>query len=279
MNFVAFNGKYYGADEPLLLASNKSYRYGDGLFETLRVAGGKILLEPLHFDRLYSSLTRLGMVLPKLLTRERLRMIILDLARKNKAEKLGRVRLSFFRGNGGILEGDDEVSYVAEAWPLDPSINEFNSNGLVVGLFPHARKMADAFSAVKTASFLPYSLAARFAKKQQWNDSLLLNQYGRPCDTSIANIFLVKDNRMSTPALTEGCIDGVMRRHLFQVAADNGLILEERELEMDDLYAADEVFLSNSIRGIKWVGSLEGHIYGSHFSGALHTMVNLSLGL
>ena len=104
MNSIDFNGKIVDATEPVLVADNKGYRYGDGLFETMKIFRGRIMLEDLHFERLYYSLGLLGMRLPKLLTREKLVSAITVLCRKNKADQLGRVRLRY-RGAGDKPRG------------------------------------------------------------------------------------------------------------------------------------------------------------------------------
>ncbi|RYY59439.1 MAG: hypothetical protein EOO05_13255 [Chitinophagaceae bacterium] len=277
MNSINFNGKFVDATQPVLLADNKGYRYGDGLFETIKVYKGTIQLEDLHFDRLHTSLRLLGMKLPSLLTREKICSSIVALCKKNKAEKIGRVRLSFFRGNGGLLEGGDEVQYLIEAWPLEPSVHEWNINGLQLGIYETARKNTDGFSGVKTASFLPYIMAARNAKANKWNDAIVLNTAGRVCDTSIANIFLVKNGRLSTPSLAEGCIDGVMRRYIQPLVKDHGLILEEKEVTVDELMEADEVFLTNAIRGIRWVERIGEKKYTHQLGFSLHSAVISSL--
>ena len=277
MNSIDFNGKIVDATEPVLVADNKGYRYGDGLFETMKIFRGRIMLEDLHFERLYYSLGLLGMRLPKLLTREKLVSAITVLCRKNKADQLGRVRLSFSRGNGGLLEGGDEAVYLIEAWPLEASIHQWNVNGLQLGIYEGARKNHDVYSNIKSSSFLPYIMAARNAKENKCNDNVVLNTEGRICDTTIANIFLVKNGRLATPSLNEGCINGVMRQYLITLVAETGLNLEEKALTPDDLFEADEVFLTNSIRGIRWVGNIREIKYRNELAFSLHELVNSSL--
>ena len=113
----------------------------------------------------------------------------------NAAEKLARIRLTAWRGEGGLLEGDDTLHYAIECWPLDEAMDQFNENGLVIGIYPEARKAADAFSRYKTNNFLAYSLAARHAKAMRWNDALLLNTGGRLVDSCIANLFIIKNEK------------------------------------------------------------------------------------
>ena len=266
MSSIILNGKIHPAGQPLLLPDNKGYRYGDGIFETIRIIQGKILFEQAHFDRFFNSLATLEMQLPRLVTQSTLRVSILRLAEKNNASELGRVRLSAFRGNGGLLEGSDEAHYLLEAWPLAPSQTEWNVNGLTIGIFPNARKSCDPYAAIKSANFLPYTLAGRYAKTRKWNDALVLNTSGRIADSTIANIFIVSDEVVVTPPISEGCIEGVMRNFVIAWCRKNGLKVEEKAVTIGDLHSAGEVFLTNVIRGIRWVKEADGHTFTNQFT-------------
>lgn len=254
MNRISFNGKILAANEQILRADNRSYRYGDGCFETLQVYQGKILLEELHAQRLAKTLSLLQLHLPVHLSFEKLKSEIISLCQKNNCEKNARVRLSFSRGSGGLFEGNPTADYCIECWPLEESIKELNQNGLEIGVFPDAKKSLDAFSGIKSSSFQSYALAALYAREQKWNDALLLNTNGNLADSTIANIFLLINGKMVTPSLDQGCIDGVMRRHIIRVLQESGIVVEERPVHPDELNQASEVFLSNAIRGIRWVG-------------------------
>ena len=131
-----------------------------------------------------------------------------------------------------------------------------NPNGLEIGIFPDARKSTDRFSLIKSSSFQAYALAALYAREQKWNDALLLNTNGNLADSTIANLFLLIKGTLVTPSLDQGCIDGVMRRHIIRVINDSGVGVEERPVHPDELLQAEEIFLSNAIRGIRWVGRI-----------------------
>ncbi len=261
--FISFNGKISAADQPVLLASNRGYRYGDGLFETLRLENGTILLKDLHFKRLMMGLQLLKFELPKLFSPGKLADEILQLAEKNQVRELGRVRLSVFRGNGGLYDADRGLQYLLECWPLPESFNHLNENGLVIDVFPDARKQVDAFSGLKSANFLPYNLAAIYAKEQKLNDCLLLNTQGTIADSTIANLFVVKDDRFISPGPEQGAVDGVMRKYLLGRLRSEGYTVEEGAVSMEDLVTATEVFLTNAIHGIKWVRQFRGANYSN----------------
>jgi branched-chain amino acid aminotransferase len=235
-----------------LRPDNHSYRYGDGLFETMKLANGKILLGDLHFERLFKGLAVLKIKTSTVFTPQHLTEQIHDLCKKNNCEELARVRLSVSGGHGGLYDGDDKPDYIIECSPLSKAA-DFNEDGLVIDIFPGGRKSCDCFSNLKSASHLLYVMAARFAKEDKLNDCLVLNAHERICDTSIANLFWISEGIIFTPPLSEGCIAGVMRRHLMETLQATGFKLEEKNCEVQDLENAEEVFVTNAIRGIKWV--------------------------
>lgn len=253
MNYVNINGKIQAADEPVFLASNRGYRYGDGLFETMKLSQGNILLGAYHFDRLFSGLSLLQYEVPKLFTKEKLKKEITLICEKNNYFKLTRVRLSVFRGNGGLHDEDKSLQYMIECWPLPESVNKLNENGLVIDIYKEIRKATGVFSNIKSANFLPYTMAALFAKENKLNDCLVINTSGNVADSTIANVFIIKQDTMITPALTEGCINGVMRRFLIEKMKEAGYKVEEATISEADLLAANEIFLTNAVNGIRWV--------------------------
>lgn len=261
MATICFNGKFTDADKAVLPGSNRSYRYGDGLFETMKVKDGVIQLAASHMERLFDGMSILKMDVPALVTKDKLMDIILELCKQNRCEALARVRLSVSRGNGGLYDEDRKLQYLVECWPLNQSVNRVNENGLVIDIFPDAAKSTDRFSNLKSANFLVYSMAAVYAKENKLNDCLVLNANGKIADSTIANLFLVKGDTIFTPALSEGCVNGVMRKYLLESLAASNYQVEETIVSAEDLLAADEVFLSNAINGIRWVQRFRDKIY------------------
>jgi branched-chain amino acid aminotransferase len=258
MNSICLNGKIVPGDGPVLMVDNRSFRYGDGLFETMKIVNRKIALESYHFDRLFSSLAIMGFTIPALMTAGKWREQIILLCEKNKCESLARVRLSVFRGNGGVFESLDDFQYSIECWSLSESVNQLNENGLVIDIFPDARKSCDKFSNLKSANYLPYIMAARYAKEHKLNECLVLNVHERIADATIANIFLLKEGNLITPPLSDGAVNGTMRRYLMEKVK-----VEEKGISESDLQEAEEIFLTNAISGMRWVKSFRGKNYSS----------------
>ncbi|MFI5186772.1 MAG: aminotransferase class IV [Chitinophagales bacterium] len=253
MEFINVNGKILGPGKTFIRTDNHSYRYGDGLFETIKVADERMLLSDLHFERLWNGLAVLKFQIPNFFTRQRLEKEIIILCKKNKCEKHARARLSISNGNGGLFDGDEKLQYVIECWPLPGLAGQFNENGLVIGLFPDGKKTCDIFSNLKSANHLLYAMGARFGKENKLNDCLIINEHNRICDSTIANIFWIKSKCFYTPPLTEGCIAGVMRKNLIEKLQTLNYRFQEKICGIPQLENADEIFLTNAIQGIRWV--------------------------
>lgn len=261
MSYINFNGKIIGAAEPIIVAQNRGLRYGDGIFETLKLKNGKLILSDEHFARLWKGMQMLQFDIPKLLSPEKLEVEILQLAAKNKLTA-ARVRLTIIRSEGGIYDAKNNTpNYIIEAIALPEDNGPLNSNGLQLCIFIDAKKSIDTFSNLKTNNYLPYFMGAMFAKKIQCNDALILNSEGNICDSTIANVFYIKDEIIYTPALSQGCVAGVMRKYLIDKIRTLGFIVHETTVTREDVLYADEVFLSNAIYNIRWVATLEDKSY------------------
>lgn len=258
MNFLCFNGKIVPSNQPILPAQNRGFRYGDGLFETMKFFKGKLHLENYHFDRLFFGMDVLQLD-KQAISKDQIQTQIAALTESNSCTNLARVRLAVFRSDRG------DPSYIIEAFSLAPEINQLNEKGWVIGLHPVVRKGMDVLSNLKTANYLPYVLADLFAREKGWDECLLLNGENKLCDASKANIFLVINNEVYTPALHQGCVSGVMRRFMIDQLKIMGIRIHQKELDEEMLLNADEVFLTNAINGIRWIERFKGKQYTNSF--------------
>jgi branched-chain amino acid aminotransferase len=274
MAWFNYNGKIYQEDTPVISSGSRGLRYGDGVFETMKIKNAHLLLEDEHFARLWKGMQVLQFTIPKHFNPDKLQEEILQLAKKNQHEKLTRVRINVFRGNGGLYDAVDNFPhYSIETWPLPEGNGEWNSNGLDMGIYGDVKKSCDILSNLKHNNYLPYVMAAQHAKKQKWNDAVVLNTNDRICDSTIANIFFIKDEIVYTPALTEGCVAGVMRKHVLQQLTAAGFNCIEKEITVEELLHADEVFLTNSIYNIRWVKSIDNTSFGNAITQKIYNAV------
>jgi branched-chain amino acid aminotransferase len=201
--------------------------------------------------------------IPRLFTPDKIEEEILSLIRKNQLTN-ARIRITVYRGNGGLYDLESQqMNYLIETWPLPDNNGKLNENGLHVCLYDKAVKVADDFSNCKHNNFLPYVMGALFARQEKCNDAILLNQFGNICDSTIANVFFIKDGNIFTPSLTQGCISGVMRKFVIDTLKNQGIAITEAAITPDELINADEVFLTNSIYNLRWVGRIGDRIYGN----------------
>lgn len=251
--FFNYNGKIYPQHSLVLTPDNRSLKYGDGLFETLKMVKGNLQLKQYHFERLFAGLQTLLFDIPPGFTATFLENEIAALSKKNNHQKNARVRLMVFRNDADVsIEEINSLSYIIQTMDLAEN-DHMNEDGFIIDVYPDAKKSCDALANIKTNNFLPYVLAGIYAKTKNFNDCILLNNFDRICDSGIANIFIIKNKKIFTPPLTEGCIAGVMRRWIIEKIKLNRSTVIEMPLTIEDVQGADEVFLTNSIHPMRWV--------------------------
>ena len=258
---IIFNGQ---ATEAGLIGSdllNRSFRYGDGLFESIGVHGGKPSFLPYHLKRLYRGMEVLGFSYPVDTFKQELVDAISRLLQINQIHAHGRLRLHVYRGGeGAYAPTSDEAHYLLEGYALkeDPMAS---SASLRLTAYDVHRLKPGPLSGLKTANALPYVLAARHARKQGWDEALLFSEQGYLAEASSANIFLVKEKKCQTPPLSTGCVDGVMRHQVMRICQELSIEVQEKNLRPTDLLQADEAFLTNSVRGIIPIGQYEQRLF------------------
>jgi branched-chain amino acid aminotransferase len=268
-DYLLYNGSFYKNNELLITADNRGLRYGDGLFETLRFKDDKIFFTDWHFERLFYGLKLLQFELPGFFTAQYLTGLVISLCKKNQ-HKCARIRINIVRGNGGLYDAENHFpNCIIQSWALPDEGFYLNENGFITGIYNDAKKVADNFSNLKNNNFLPYTMGALYAKKNKWNDALILNTAGRICDSTIANIFIVKNEIIYTCPLTEGCVAGIMRKYLLENLQQNGFAIKEKEIFVQDLNEADEVFLTNVIKGIRWVSHCGDTVYKNSLTNSI----------
>ncbi|HEV2832169.1 MAG TPA: aminotransferase class IV, partial [Hanamia sp.] len=237
-HFFIYNDTFFHVNEPVISAGNRSLLYGDGLCETMRMHEERILNMDFHFERFFNGLKVLQFDIPKYFSHEFFLRKINSLLVKNNHEKNARIRLMVFRGNGSILNPENNFpNYIIETSPLREKI-EFNETGLVVDIFKDGMKSCDTFSNLKSNNYLLNAMAGLFAKKNNLDDCIILNKYGRVCESAIANIFIIKDENIFTPPLAEGCVAGVMRRWMLEKFSLKDYVVAQKNLSIDDVIHA-----------------------------------------
>jgi branched-chain amino acid aminotransferase len=238
-------------------------RYGDGLFETIKYKNGQWILVQDHLARLWNGMQLLQFDIPAFFNPEMLVMQAEKLIQKNHLTS-ARIRINVFKGEGGLYDArHHRPNYTIETWSLPHSSGELNENGLCCCIYEEALKSQDRFSNSKLNNFLPYTQGALFAKQKKCNDAIILNHQKNICDSTIANIFIIKEKNIYTPPLSEGCIAGVTRHFILSELKKNNYSIMEKPISVAELFDADEVFFTNAIYTMRWVRSIEDKIYSN----------------
>lgn len=262
MKYLNFNGQLVKTGQNIIGADNRIFRYGDGLFESIRVINRSIPLLAYHIRRLKKSMRLLGYTIPKNYGNSFFEKEILKLA---SDEHNFRVRLTVFRKAGGFYAPlSNKAVFLIEAGSYPNANFALNQSGLSLGICDSIHISPGPLSSLKTCNSLPYVIAGMWLKKaSQFSECLLLNNEHRIAECSIGNLMLVKNNQLICPPLTDGGIQGVMRKWLLEHAHQIGLKGIEKSLTPDELEDADELWVSNAVRGIQWIGSFRQTQYSS----------------
>jgi len=260
-HFFIYNNQFFHQHQTVTTVDNRGLRYGDGLFETMRMHQAKILNEDFHFERFFNGMKVLEFDIPENFSPFFFHHAIKDLLQINSIQENARIRLMVFRNDGNIFDTENNFpNYIIEATALPQKIT-LNETGLVIDVFPTAKKSCDIYSNLKSNNYLLPVMGARFAKKNKLDEVILLNAFGRICESAIANIFIIKNNKIYTPPLSEGCVAGTMRRWMLEKFWVKRYSVVEKKLSVDSILDADEAFLTNSIHPVRWVRKFQEKTY------------------
>lgn len=252
--YLLFNDEFHAVDAPILTASNRSFKFGDGLFESMRMIDNKLQFADFHADRLVGGMKVLKIDGHALMDDYFLRQKTADLVKKNRWNGNVRFRLSVYREGAGVYTPEiNKAGYVLEGIPLTSNHYELNSKGLIIDVYDEIAKPINKLSNYKTSNALPYVMAGIFKSQNRLDEAMILNQNGFLCESISANVFVVYNDQIYTPALTEGCVSGVMRSAIMQLCKMNDLNLIEAQINPEILKEAEEVFITNATQGIQWV--------------------------
>lgn len=260
--YINYNGKLYKSDDHIFSINNRAFKYGDALFETIRVINGKLCFVEDHFKRLKKGLELLKMKSSNISFND-LKSQIEELVDKNQIKQGGRVRLTVFReADGFYLPMNESKGYTIEAKPIDNNLFELNDKGLKIDVFTEQRRSTSKLSNIKTTNSIQQILAGIFCKENELDECLMLNKHGRIAEGMSSNVFLYKNNNIYTPSLEEGSMDGVMRKQILKIAEEMKVNVFEGMVNGSMLLQADELFLTNAVKGIRSVETYKQKTYG-----------------
>lgn len=248
---VNFNGTLV-EKESNLLANNRGFLFGDAVFETLKVVNNKILFFEDHYFRLMSSMRILRMEIPMNFTMEFLEQEILNLVRENGIEKSARIRMTVFRNSDGFyLPNTNIVGYLIQSSALSSPQYKMNEGIYEVDLYKDFYVTKQLLSTIKSTNKAVHITGSIFANENGLQNCLLLNDSKNVIEALNGNIFMLKDGKLSTPPVSEGCLNGVMRKQILTLAKNKNIEVVEEVISPFDLQKADELFVTNVIQGVQ----------------------------
>lgn len=263
--YLIYDGIICSSDVPLLKITNRAFRFGDGIFETIRYHKGVPLFFEDHYDRLIRGMSVIRLSLQGFPSRKEFCDRIVSIVNKNRFFGDVRVRISVFRkGEGFYTPQNTMASWIIEVSPLADQGYSINEKGLIIDFFSEFPKSASPISPFKTVASLPYVIAGLFCKENYIDECLIINGQGRYIESVSSNLFWIKESNIYTPAIGSGCIEGVIRKKVIEYLPELGFrIIQTPGATPAEMYDAEEIFLTNSINGIRWVVGLgDKRFYG-----------------
>ncbi|MDG1915596.1 MAG: aminotransferase class IV [Crocinitomix sp.] len=274
-NYVINNGVLVSTDGYSIRAGNRGHLYGDGLFETIRVLKGHPINLENHLNRLIEGMKALKLNYPVEFNVPFFEREILTLLTKNEIVESARIRLSIDRKAGGnYLPTSNHIDYLIEVEPLLENHFVLNAEGLSVGLYKQMKKQVNILSPYKTKNCLIYIMGKLKAKEKGLDDLLILNDKLGIIESTSSNLFIVSNGVLYTPGIDLGCLGGTMRMQIINLAIKHNIKVYECNISPQNLLAADELFLTNAIKGIVWVKSFRTKEYGNTISEKLVEYLN-----
>jgi branched-chain amino acid aminotransferase len=249
---INYNGTLV-TESNISIHENRGFLYGDSIFETLRVLDGKVLFLEDHYFRLMASLRIVRMEIPMNFTMEYMEEQVLLLTDTLAAAPSYRARISVFRKSGGYyLPTNNDVEFIVTASPLDEPLYSFTEGTYEVDLFKDFYVTKQLLSTLKSTNKMVQITGSVFAHENGLQNCLLVNDEKNVIEALQGNLFMLTGNRLVTPPVSDGCLNGVMRRQILALAQKvEGLEVVEASISPFDLQKADELFITNVIKGIQ----------------------------
>ena len=279
MHYVNNNGEVISRDSYSIKAGNRGHLYGDGVFESIRIFDGKPINLENHIKRMLEGAAKIKMRPPSYFDVAFFHDKITDLVNKSEIHYGGKCRISLDRAIGGTyLPESNEVEFFIEVYTTDLNLFELNPKGLEIDIYVDHKKAKSSLSNFKTKNCLLYVLAAIMAKEKGLDDYLITNTAGGILESTASNLFVVSNGVLYTPGLEEGCLAGTMRMQIINLAIKNGIKVYECNILPQNLLAADEIFLTNAIKGIMWASGYRTKRYFNTVSRQMVMLLNKSWG-
>jgi branched-chain amino acid aminotransferase len=272
---VNFNGLLVSSQEQSW-SNNRSFLYGDGIFETLKIVNQKVLFLEDHYFRLMASMRIVRMEIPMHFTMEYLEAQIIDTVNANQCSDSARVRITVYRNEGGYyLPETNQISFIIQATSMSNSLYSYEAISYEVDLYKDFYIAKQLLSTIKTTNKIIHVTGSIFAKENGFQNCLLLNDEKNVVEALQGNIFMLMDGKLITPPITDGCLNGILRKKILSLAKSiEYIVLVEASISPFDLQKADEIFITNVIKGIQSVTKYRKKEYNTNLAKQLTEKLN-----
>ena len=256
--YIHHNGRMLPIEEARLSPGQAGLLSGWGLFTTLRVFHGVPFEYERHWRRLERDAARTRLPFP--FDAELVRAQVMELVRANEVLE-GTARIFAIYNKFGFWQSDEpapQVDLLLYTGGLPPHTEPGR-----LDLREHGRHAASPLAGVKVTSWLNNVWSLAVAQERGFNEVVMLNERGEAAECTTANIFCVRRGTVETPPLSSGCLEGVTRGLLLELAPPAGVPMIERTLSPEDLFSADEIFITSTNRSLLGIGEIAGHSYAA----------------
>lgn len=266
---VYLNGVYLDEDRAEIPITDRSYLTGEGLFETLRAYQGNILFLPEHFKRFESGAKVLNLKIPVSLAK--LKALVEETLHLNQL--LDAVIRIFLTPQGESL-GDYEkppkrINLLISCHPFQSFPADYYKKGISCHIVQNVMAETGILSHIKSTHYLSRILARREAREHHAEEGILLNRNGHVTEGASSNLFIVKKEKIITPPLSEGLMAGVTRAQIFKIAQQDQLLIEEKILLPKNLFEADEIFITSSLKEVMPVRAIDEQKFSVNLNGSI----------
>lgn len=263
------------------LQENRGFLFGDSVFETIKVLDGKVLFLEDHYFRLMASMRIIRMEIPMNFTMEFFESQILNLVKAKAIESAARVRFSVFRKSGGFyLPKTNEIEFVVVAESLETAVYSFENQPYEVELFKDFHIAAQLLSTLKNNNRLVQITGSIFAEENGYQNCFLMNDAKNVVEALQGNLFMLSGNKLVTPPLSDGCLNGIMRKQILAITRKmENLEVIEQSISPFDLQKADELFVTNVIKGVQPITKYRKKEYKTDFASEVIKKLNAQIRL
>jgi len=257
---VYLNGALLPRSQAKISPFDLGFLYGYGLFETMRAYSGRIFRLERHLERLSSSANLLGLSLNAFVIEK----ACYDTLQANKL-KDARIRLAVSIGEGEAvpdLPKHPKPTVLVIATSYTPPSAQTYRNGYKAVVSSIRQNSQSPLSRLKSANYLNNILARREARAAGFDEAILLNEQGFLCEGSTSNVFLVSKRNLITPNRESGCLPGITRQAVIELASEQGISVSEREVRLEELLQAEEAFLTSSLIELVPLAAVNGESIG-----------------